>query len=253
MVVSESTGKSLIIVPARLRSKRFPRKLLHEIHGKPLILWTASRLASVTPGLPFYFAVEDEELEDVLLDAGYNVFRTQGDHLTGTDRIAEANVTLQAEYVLNVQADEPLVTADQLILLDGLIRGGADMATLAFPLISEADFMNPNCVKVVLDHKGHALYFSRAPIPFPRGVASPISKEWFLQNACFHHMGVYAYRQSFLKEFSNLNPGSIERVESLEQLRALEHGFQISVGISNQPTVWLDTPEDARRLEELLA
>jgi len=241
-----------IIVPARLRSVRFPNKLLHNIHGKPLILWTAERLAKEAPDIPTYFAVEDEELEAVLQDAGFSAILTKGDHQCGTDRIAEVNQQIQAEHVLNVQADEPLIQGSQLRKLSELIHEPVDMATLVFPFSNDEDFKNPNCVKAVLDDYGRALYFSRSPIPFPRGVESPIPTEWFLENSCNHHVGVYAYKRDFLSKFTHLQQGDLERIERLEQLRALEHGYQIAVGITQKPTIGVDTPEDASRLEELL-
>ena len=242
-----------VIVPARLNSVRFPRKLLHEIKGRPLILWTAERLAQVCPpDLPVFYAVEDEELEALLLAEGLQVFRTAGDHLSGTDRIAEVNQHLGASHVLNVQADEPLVTARQIQLLYDLIHGGADMATLAFPLDGESDFRNPNCVKVVMDAEGRALYFSRSPIPYPCGEEFPLDSGWFQRNLCYHHMGVYAYHGDFLSAFSTLPQGRLEQLERLEQLRALENGYAIAVGISDQPTVGIDAPEDATRFVALL-
>ena len=248
-----SGSDTAVIVPARLQSVRFPRKLLHEIRARPLILWTADRLAEVCPDYPVVFAVEDVELEDLLTREGLDVFRTKAGHPSGTDRIAEVNQSLGARYVLNVQADEPLVTRRQIELLAGLIHSGADMATLAFPFSSQADFNNPNCVKAVLDAKGHALYFSRSPIPHPREETQPLGVEWFQKNPCYHHMGVYAYTQDFLASFSSLPPGRLEQLERLEQLRALENGYRIAVGISDQPTIGVDTPQDADRIVELLA
>ena len=241
-----------IIVPARLRSERFPNKLLHPIHGKPLILWTAERLAQEVRDIPTYFAVEDEELKGVLNEAGYQVILTGANHQCGTDRIAEANQEIQAEHVLNVQADEPLIHGNQLQTLNELIHGPVDMATLAFPITNEEDFFNPNCVKVALSNEGKALYFSRSPIPFPRGMDSPIEEKWFHENACYHHIGVYAYRKSFLEEFTQLPEGHLEKVERLEQLRALENGFQIAVGVTKNPTIGVDTPEDATKLAGIL-
>jgi 3-deoxy-manno-octulosonate cytidylyltransferase (CMP-KDO synthetase) len=242
-----------IIVPARLKSVRFPNKLLHKIHGKPLILWTAQRLAQEAPDLPVFFAVEDKELEVLLHDNGYTAILTNGNHQCGTDRIAEVNHQIQAEHVLNVQADEPLIQGSQLRKLSELIHQPVDMATLVFPFTNEGDFKNPNCVKAVLDEQGRALYFSRSPIPFPRGLESPIPARWFLENSCYHHIGVYGYKRDFLSKFTHLSQGDLERIESLEQLRALEHGFQIAVGITQKPTIGVDTPEDAVRLESLLS
>ena len=248
-----TTLDTAIIVPARLQSERFPRKLLHKIHGKPLVLWTASRLAEVSPGLPVFFAVEDEELEVLLQGEGHSVFRTRGNHQSGTDRIAEVNQHLQAKHVLNVQADEPLITREQLCVLNDLIHGPSDMATLAFRFESGSDFRDPNCVKVVLDRDGHALYFSRAPIPFLREFGTMASDDWFLENACYHHMGIYAYKSSFLEAFGHLPYGTLEQAERLEQLRALENGYQIIVGIAREPTVGVDTLEDVGKLEQFLA
>jgi 3-deoxy-manno-octulosonate cytidylyltransferase (CMP-KDO synthetase) len=241
-----------IIVPARLRSVRFPNKLLHKIHGKPLILWTAERLAQEVPNIPTYFAVEDQELKVVLNEAGYQAILTGADHQCGTDRIAEANQEIQAEHVLNVQADEPLIQGIQLKILNELIHGSVDMATLVFPFTNEDDFFNANCVKVALSKDGKALYFSRSPIPFPRGIESPLQKQWFQENACYHHIGVYAYRREFLEQFTQLPQGHLEKIEHLEQLRALENGFQIAVGITENPTIGVDTPEDADKLASIL-
>lgn len=248
----QSPIDTAIIVPARLRSVRFPNKLLHKIHGKPLILWTAERLAREVPDIPTYFAVEDEELKVVLHDAGYQAILTSSDHQCGTDRIAEANLEIQAEHVLNVQADEPLIQGIQLRILNDLIHGNVDMATLVFPFTNEEDFFNPNCVKVALNNERKALYFSRSPIPFPRGMKSPLEEAWFKKNPCYHHIGVYAYRKEFLEQFTKLPQGHLEQIERLEQLRALENGFQIAVGITENPTIGVDTPDDATKLAGIL-
>ena len=183
--------KTAIIVPCRLESTRFPRKLLHPVRGKPLLLWVAERIAAQAPGLPLHFAVDHELLAAPLRAAGFAVVMTDPRHPSGTDRLAEANRTIRADRVINVQADEPLVTAAQLGALATLIAGRAPMATLATPFRTAADFLNPNQVKVVFSGTGilpvglgkasehgqdaratpsggRALYFSRAPIPFAR-------------------------------------------------------------------------------------
>ncbi len=138
-----------IIVPCRLESKRFPKKLLHKIKGKPLLRWVADRIAQVAPGFELWFAVDDPLLADCLAPGGYRTLMTRVDHASGTDRIAEANRTVKADLVINVQADEPLVSGDQIRLLGKLISGPADMATLATRCGSAVDFRNPNQVKVV--------------------------------------------------------------------------------------------------------
>ncbi len=154
-----------IIVPARLASTRFPRKLLHEVQGKPVILWTADRVRAEAPEFPLWFAVDDELLQRVLTGAGYQVMLTEVGHSCGTDRIAEANRRIGADVVINVQADEPMVTGAQIRQLASLIGGDAPMATLGYPLTREREYLNPNNVKCVVDADGHALLFSRAPIP----------------------------------------------------------------------------------------
>src|SRR4051812_7861995 len=139
-----------IIVPCRLESTRFPRKLLHKIKGRALLLWVAERIAREAPEFPLWFAVDDALLEDCLASAGFKTIRTSTAHQSGTDRLAEANRSIQAGRVINVQADEPLVTGGQIRALASLLEGGAPMATLATPFRRAVDFANPNQVKVVL-------------------------------------------------------------------------------------------------------
>lgn len=238
-----------IIVPTRLASTRFPRKLLHEVKGKPVIIWTAERIEEVAPEFPLYFAVDDAELEDVIGGAGFQTVMTRADHPSGTDRLAEANAKVGAEAVINVQGDEPLVTGEQIrALADGLAKG-ADMATLAVPFERPEDFANPNQVKVVRDRSGLALYFSRSPIPYARDTAGVVDLAWLKANQTYRHLGLYAYTAEFLSAFSTLEPGFLEGIEKLEQLRAMEHGYKIQVGLTDQPTVGIDTPEDIEVFE----
>jgi 3-deoxy-manno-octulosonate cytidylyltransferase (CMP-KDO synthetase) len=241
-----------ILVPCRLESTRFPRKLLHPIRGKPLILWVAERLAAEAPSMPAVFAVDDEMLARPLEAAGFRCVMTSPAHQSGTDRLAEANRTIGAKFVLNVQADEPLVTRGQLLALERMIRGGAPMATLATRFRRPEDFANPNQVKVVVGADGRALYFSRSPIPFPREEAGAPDAAWFEAHACYKHLGLYAYRADFLEAFTKLPPGRLEQIEKLEQLRALENGHSIAVDITEDPSVGVDTPEDAAKFEALL-
>ena len=157
-----------IIVPCRLESNRFPRKLLHKIKGRPLLLWVAERIAREAPAFGLYFAVDHRLLSDCVTRAGFKAVMTDPAHQSGTDRIAEANRTIRAAQVINVQGDEPLVTGGQIRALAKLLDGGAAMATLATRFQRAEDFSNPNHVKVVIRGDGHALYFSRAILPFPR-------------------------------------------------------------------------------------
>ncbi|MCC5834976.1 MAG: 3-deoxy-manno-octulosonate cytidylyltransferase [Opitutales bacterium] len=236
-----------IIVPARLASQRFPRKLLHPVRGKPLILWTAERVRSEVPEIPLYFAVAEPELAEVLDAAGFRTIATDPELASGTDRIAQANREVAADFVINVQADEPLVTGEQIRTLDGLIQSGVAMATLARPIRERADFVNPNRVKVVCDSEGRALYFSRSPIPHQRG-----ESDGFAAGEALLHLGLYAYTADFLQKFQQWPAGRLEGLERLEQLRALENGASIAVGFTEHVGIGVDTPEDAELLEKAL-
>lgn len=238
-----------IIVPARLASTRFPQKLLFEVRGKPIILWTAERIRSVAPEYPLFFAVDDDALERCVSDAGFRAVRTRPEHPSGTDRLAEANATVGASAVINVQGDEPLVTGEQIRALAAGLEGEAAMATLAVPFERPEDLANPNQVKVVRDRAGYALYFSRSPIPFARDTAGQVDATWLAGNPCYRHLGLYAYKADFLRAFSSLEPGYLEQIEKLEQLRALEHGYRIHVGITDQATIGIDTPADIGEFE----
>lgn len=252
MILVQMSKTPSIIVPARLASTRFPRKLLYEVRGKPIILWTAERIREVAPEFPLYFAVDDDALETCLVRSGFEVVRTKPDHPSGTDRLAEANAQIGAPSVINVQGDEPLVTGEQIRALAKGLEGEAVISTLAVPFGRAADFLNPNQVKVVRDRNGYALYFSRSPMPFVRELSGEVDDQWLAQNPCYRHLGLYAYRAEFLQEFSGLEPGFLEKSENLEQLRAMEHGHRIHVGITDQATIGIDTPDDVEAFEACL-
>jgi 3-deoxy-manno-octulosonate cytidylyltransferase (CMP-KDO synthetase) len=241
-----------IIVPCRLESTRFPRKLLHPIKGKPLLIWVAERIAAQAPGLPLWFAVDHELLRAAVTARGFNAIMTSPAHASGTDRLVEANRTVRADRVINVQADEPLVTGGQIHELARLIDGAAPMATLATPFKRVVDFYNPNQVKVVIRRDGRALYFSRSRLPFVRDLGLKIDDAWIAANPCYKHLGLYAYQADLLERFAALPRGRYEQIEKLEQLRVLENGYDIMVGLTEDPTIGVDTPEDARRFEEWL-
>ena len=244
--------KTAIVVPCRLESTRFPRKLLHAIRSKPLVLWVAERIATQAPEFPLWFAVDHDLLRAPLAAAGFQTILTALTHQSGTDRLAEANRTVRADCVINVQADEPLVTGAQIRRLAELIAGPVAMATLATPFQTAADFANPNQVKVVLRNDGRALYFSRSPMPYARDRAGAVDDAWMAANPCHRHLGVYAYKADLLERFAKLPVGRLEQIEKLEQLRVLENGYDIAVGFTEDPTVGVDTPEDAARFERLL-
>ena len=276
-----------IIVPCRLESTRFPRKLLHPVRGQPLLLHVAGRIRAQAPELPLWFAVDDELLAAPLRAAGFKTLMTDPRHASGTDRLAEANRTIRAARVINVQADEPLVTGAQIRALARLIAGDTPMATLATPFLTAADFLNPNQVKVVFASPapnraeplappsgrgmgaspgtlaagpsappclaGRALTFTRAPVPFARDRAGHVDDAWVRANPCFKHLGLYAYHADLLEKFSALPPGRYEQIEKLEQLRVLENGRDILVGVTEDPGIGVDTPEDAVKFEAWLA
>lgn len=244
--------QTAIIVPCRLESTRFPRKLLHNVKGKPLLRWVAERIASQAPEFPLWFAVDDPLLADCVTGAGFQAIMTSTAHQSGTDRLAEANRTIGAKYVINVQADEPLVTGGQIRELARLISGTAPMATLATRFTRIVDFYNANQVKVVLRRDGRAMYFSRSRLPFSRDHGLTIDNEWLAKNPCYKHLGLYAYHAELLQRFSSLPMGTYEQIEKLEQLRVLENGDDIMVGLTEDPTIGVDTPDDAKKFEEFL-
>ena len=244
--------KTAIIVPCRLESTRFPRKLLHAIRGKPLVLWVAERIAAQAPEFSLWFAVDHELLRAPLAAAGFQPIPTAPTHQSGTDRLAEANRTVRADFVINVQADEPLVTGAQIRCLAELIAGPVAMATLATPFRTAADFANPNQVKVAVRNDGRALYFSRSPMPYARDRAGAVDDTWVMANPCHRHLGLYAYKADLLERFAKLPPGRLEQIEKLEQLRVLENGYDIAVGFTAHPTIGVDTLEDAVKFEALL-
>ena len=241
-----------IIVPARLESTRFERKLMYKIEGKPLIIWTAERIKKEAPDLELYFAVDDTLLSDCLSSYGFKSVITRKEHTSGTDRLAEANETIGADWVINVQGDEPLIQGVQIQLIAKNLVDKAAMVTLATPFKSAEDFHNPNHVKVVCDTKGRALYFSRAAIPFVRDLKGSMTEEWLASNPCYKHIGLYGYSADFLNKFVASKKGFLENAEKLEQLRVLEQGHKIFVGISKEGTIGIDTIEDIEAFKEYL-
>jgi 3-deoxy-manno-octulosonate cytidylyltransferase (CMP-KDO synthetase) len=239
-------AQTAIIVPCRLESTRFPRKLLHPIRGRPLLLWVAERIAREAPEFPLWFAVDDPRLADVVEGAGFKALMTSTTHQTGTDRLAEANRRVGAAHVVNVQADEPLVTGAQIRML-------ARLATLATPFRRAADFMNPNQVKVVLATAApRALFFSRSPLPYARDRGGVVDDAWVQANPCLKHLGLYGYHADLLQKFATLPAGRLEQIEKLEQLRVLENGYEIACDVTADPTIGVDTPEDAVKFEQWL-
>lgn len=247
----------IAVVPARYGASRLPGKPLLDIAGEPIVahVW---RRACQSQAKRVIVATDDPRIRDAMLPYGAEVVMTQADHPSGTDRLAEVAELLALgsdELIVNVQGDEPLIPPE---LIDQVaLRLAADpeaaIATLAEPISDVETLFNPNAVKVVRSLTGRALYFSRAPIPWDREqfAAQP---ELLATDAWLRHIGIYAYRVSFLAAYRDLAPSSLEQLEQLEQLRALQHGYAIQVALAsaiNPPGV--DTAEDLARVRSLLA
>jgi len=250
----------IAVIPARYASKRFPGKALAFIHGKPMIVRVLERVARARGISRVLVATDDERIAQAVRDAGGEAVMTGAHHSSGTERMAEVAESHVAPLYLNVQGDEPLVEPASLEELIGAMEagGGRDsapgVATLATPVRDVLDATDPRVVKVVMDFAGNALYFSRSPIPHTRdapgsGVAVDAGKT---RPALWKHLGVYLYRRDVLMAFPKLPPGRLERLEVLEQLRLLEHGYRIRVVETPHDTVPVDVPGDVARVEAIL-
>lgn len=238
--------KTIAIIPARYASTRFPGKPLALIGGKPMIQHVYEQALRCEALSEVVVATDDARIARAVEGFGGHVMMTASTHPSGTDRIAEvARLWPDAEVVVNIQGDEPFVQPAQLSqLCHFFVDAAIDIATLAHPIAEGADIDNPNVVKVVCNADGRALYFSRSPIPYLRGVDRA---DWLAQGRHFQHVGLYAYRRSVLLEITQLPPSPLELLESLEQLRWLEAGYAIAVGITGQRSIGVDTPEDLVR------
>lgn len=235
----------MIVIPARWGSTRFPGKPLAPIAGVSLIQRVYDRARASTRASAVYVATDDERIFGHVLEFGGKAVRPEGDFTTGTDRIAAALPLIEDlegapfDIIVNVQGDEPLIDISSVdALIERLETTPSGMATLACPLESEDEFHARDVVKVVTDALGNAIYFSRAAIG---------SREVSLR-----HIGVYAYRRAVLERFVALEPSPLERAESLEQLRAIQHGFRIAVSRTTKPHLGVDRPEDVARVESEL-
>lgn len=236
------------IIPARYASTRFPGKPLADLAGKPVIQRVYEQVAGVFDEA--VVATDDERIYNVVRSFGGNVVMTSTEHKSGTDRCYEAYQKLGKEYdvIVNIQGDEPFIHISQLESVKQCFDcSQTDIATLVKPF-SETDgieaLFNPNSPKVVLNKQMQALYFSRSVIPYLRNV---VQEEWLKHHTFYKHIGLYAYRASVLKEITSLPQSELEVAESLEQLRWLENGYRIKVGITDRETIGIDTPEDLEK------
>lgn len=247
----------IVIIPARYASSRLPGKPLADVHGKPMVIRVAEQ-ARRSGASEIIVATDDERIAHIVRAHGHEAVMTRKDHATGTDRLAE--VAAMKRYgarriIVNVQGDEPLI-APSLIrqVAENLGRSrAAQIATACHPIRDPAELANPNAVKVVLDRAGYALYFSRAPIPYARDAFARGVRAIPKGLPVYRHLGIYAYRASFLQDFKKLTSVAIEKFEALEQLRALAYGYRISVAVSRAAhDAGIDTPADLERVRRLL-
>lgn len=240
--------KIIAIIPARYQSSRFPGKPLSLIKGKPMIQWVYERVKIVPQLNNVYVATDDERIYSTVLGFGGNAIMTSSSHTCGTERLGECaeKLNLNAEdIIINVQGDEPLIRREMVEdLLEVFDDPNVYMGTLKKEISVPDELKNPNVVKVVTDVTGNALFFSRFPIPYNRQNSSAVKY--------FKHIGIYGYTKEFLSRFIQLPKTPAESMESLEQLRVLEHGFVIKVAETRWQTVGVDTPEQIKQVEYLL-
>jgi len=245
-----------VIIPARYASSRLPRKPLADIVGKPMIqhVWKKAQQASANRVI---IATDHEEIEKVAKAFGAEVCMTSSEHNSGTERLSEVIEKMAIadnEIIVNVQGDEPLIPPAIIQqVAQNLAENQVNMATLAVKLETKEELFNPNCVKVVTDQKGMALYFSRAAIPFARDHFADCDDAFVASQPYLRHIGIYAYRAKFVNQYIRWQPTVLEKLESLEQLRALWYGEKIHVELAKEaPQVGVDTLEDLERVRAIL-
>lgn len=244
-----------VVIPARLKSTRLPDKPLADIAGKPMVVRVAERAAQ-SHAARVVVATDHASIAAACAAHGVEALLTRADHPSGTDRLAEVAGLLglaDDAVVVNVQGDEPLIDPAVIDRLAALLDSStAPMATMAHAIHDAADFFNPNVVKVVLDAAGHALYFSRAPLPWARDAFAHDAGVLPPGHPALRHIGIYAYRAGFLKLYQQLAPSPLETIEALEQLRVMWHGHKIAVAtLDAAPPAGVDTPEDLERVRRL--
>lgn len=246
-----------VVIPARFASTRLPGKPLLDIVGKPMVVHVAER-AQQSGAVKVIIATDDHRIATVVQQYGHQALLTREDHVSGTDRIAEVarkEGWPDDAIVVNVQGDEPLINPDLIVEVATALanHGEAVMSTACHHIHEKEEFLNPNIVKVVLDQKSDALYFSRAPIPYPRD-AFAVDGNIPNDLPVYRHIGIYAYRIAFLKHYAQLPPAAIEKFESLEQLRVIYQGYKIAVTVtSHVPPSGVDTEADLIYVRSLMS
>jgi 3-deoxy-manno-octulosonate cytidylyltransferase (CMP-KDO synthetase) len=236
------------VIPARFASTRLPGKALLSETGRPLVVHVIEAARRANSIQRIIVATDDARIAEAVAACGCEVMMTRDDHPTGTDRVAEVAGRLErARIIVNLQGDEPEISGHALDLVVALLENDQEvpMATLATPIRDAAIYADPACVKVVCDRRGRALYFSRSPIPCHRDGLPDAATA--VPPVAFLHLGLYAYRRDFLLQLGSLPASPLEAAEKLEQLRVLEAGYPLAVGLVDEPSVGIDTPEDYRR------
>jgi 3-deoxy-manno-octulosonate cytidylyltransferase (CMP-KDO synthetase) len=235
--------KIVAVIPARLDSTRLPRKMLREIHGRPLAVWVYQAVRKSQLLNDVIIATDSKEIAEACKKHDCNVRMTSEKHRSGTERVHEISQSVQADVFINVQGDEPMIRANHIEVLVALMRNAEVPVGTLKTLAAPEDIANPNAVKVVTDLDGKALYFSRATIPHDRDSSRP---------KYFKHLGIYAYRKQWLDKFVALPESMLERTERLEQLRLLENGIAIYVADTEFDSIGVDTEEDLARVTKKL-
>lgn len=259
---SSSQQRAVAIIPARYASTRLPGKPLLEIAGRPMILHVLERALAARNIARAIVATDDKRILDAVRSAGFEAQMTRKEHASGSDRLAEVAATLdETEVIVNLQGDEPLISPRTIErAVDELLKDdNAQVVTTSEAISDAADVLSVDVVKVVADSSGHALYFSRSPIPFPRDMVrkygtlmAALEIEPDLLTRFRKHTGLYVYRHAFLLEYTKWPQSELERTESLEQLRALERGVKIRVIESDAPSIGVDTLQDLERVRKMI-
>jgi 3-deoxy-manno-octulosonate cytidylyltransferase (CMP-KDO synthetase) len=240
--------KIIGLIPARFASTRFPGKPLADISGKSMIRRVYEQAKKCTSLTDVIVATDDLRIEKAVLDFGGRVCQTSSEHPSGTDRCAEvvAKLNLECDAVINIQGDEPFIDPTQIELVCACFEDHrTELATLIKKISSTEILFNPNSPKVITDPDGFAIYFSRQAIPYLRGYQPA---EWLDVHTFYQHIGIYGYRLDVLKKITQLSPSTLEKAESLEQLRWLEHGYKIKTAVTTLETIAIDTPDDLIRV-----
>lgn len=245
-------GKILAVIPARWLSTRFPGKPIADILGKPMVQWVYEQAQKASLVHEVVIATDDKRIYDVVLGFGGNVVMTSPSHQSGTDRVAEVVKNLECDIVVNIQGDEPLIPPENidLVIEPLLARNDLSVSTLMIAIHNSSEMLDPDICKVVVDNTGCALYFTRAPIPYKRDfdyideTCSDTKIDSNKRVLGFKHIGIYAYKKSFLPQFLNMKVSKLENSEKLEQLRILENRYLIQLVETKQNSIGVDRPED---------